>query len=229
MFIGAYTPNYFIITHMDSSGTVAPSACPLLAAESVHLERGGKTVLSEVSFAVFAGEMTQIVGANGAGKTSLINILCGLLRPDRGRVLWRQQPLDDSEDYRDDVAFVGHKDGVKGDLTPLENLRIAAALGASAAVSPEAAAAQWGVEKITAPCRLLSAGQRRRTALARLLLTRAVLWLVDEPLTALDTDGRQTLGRLLMAHLHRGGAAVMTTHQSPDWPNKPRVISLAVL
>ncbi len=188
-----------------------------------------------LGFKVCAGEMLQIIGANGAGKTSLIRILCGLVRPDRGQVLWlRRNIYQHAEEYHSEIAYVGHKDGIKDDLTPVENLVFAAAIrnrghaafGDNGAVTAEDALQQWGMAGIIAPCRVLSAGQRRRTALARLLLFGACLWFLDEPLTALDNAGKQTLGDIIADHLRIGGAVVMSSHQEIDWPLSSRILSL---
>ena len=188
-----------------------------LEARQLHFARNTRALFANLSFSVQAGEMLQITGANGTGKTSLIKILCGLIQPDGGTVLWGQHNISDfAEDYRSDLAFIGHKDGIKGDLTPQENLAFSAAM-ADTNVTPAAALAHWGLADVHTPCRLLSAGQRRRTALARLALGRARLWLLDEPLTALDEDGWHLLGNMARTHLETGGVIVMSTHRSPDW------------
>ena len=203
---------------MDSDFSV------LLEAKNLCLRR----LWSNLSFTLRAGGMLQIVGDNGAGKTSLIKILCGLLMPDRGRVLWQRQNIRQAaEDYHADLIYVGHKDGLRGELTPLENLHFAAALHNSAlATSPAHSLAQFGLAGGDTLCRELSAGQRRRTALARLLLNRARLWFLDEPLTALDAAGRRTLGGLAAAHLAAGGAVVMATHQPPGWMMESQILRL---
>lgn len=182
-------------------------------------------------FTLGAGEMLQIIGDNGVGKTSLIRTLCGLIRPDEGQVLWRRRDIrQHAEDYHGDVAYVGHKDGLKNSLTPTENLSFAAAIrgrGETAGgVSIKDALRLWGLADLLVPCRTLSAGQCRRTALARLLLFGARLWFLDEPLTALDRTGGDTLGDMIANHLSTGGSVVMSTHQAPDWPFSPQILSL---
>ena len=164
--------------------------------------------------------MLQITGGNGAGKTTLIRVLCGLSPPDDGEILWRRQSIyTAADDYRADLLYVGHRDGVKNELTPLENLSFAAALHDSPSLlTPEAALQKVGLDDIDKPCGKLSAGQKRRTALARLLLNRATIWFLDEPLTALDDEGRRILGDIVEVHLSNGGAAVIATHQQlPEW------------
>ncbi len=162
--------------------------------------------------------MLQIAGANGSGKTSLIKILCGLVAPDRGRVLWRQADIRiQAHAYRSSLIYVGHKDGIKGGLSTRENLCFAAALANSPA-DPDPSLKRWGLADARGPCRLLSAGQRQRLALARLSLVRACLWILDEPLTALDAAGKALLGEAVGEHLGSGGTVVMSSHQRPDWP-----------
>ena len=175
---------------------------------------------ARLSFVLRAGGMLQITGANGAGKTTLIRVLCGLANPDCGEVLWRRQNIfAAADDYRADLLYVGHRDGIKNELTPMENLSFAAALHDSPPLmTPQAALQKVGIQNGDKPCGQLSAGQKRRTALARLLINRATIWFLDEPLTALDDDGREMLGGLVSAHLADGGAAVVATHQQlPEW------------
>lgn len=189
-----------------------------------------------LSFVVGASQMLQIVGANGAGKTSLIRVLCGLINPDQGRVLWQRRNIHRHiEDYHREITYIGHKDGIKSDLTPRENLAFSAAvhgLGTThakdnSAISIDDALHHWQLTGIHTPCRALSAGQRRRVALARLLLAGAArLWFLDEPFTALDSAGRQGLCELIATHLNIGGAVIMSTHQVPDWSFSPQILNL---
>jgi heme exporter protein A len=197
-----------------------------LEAKELFFGRDDRPLLAGLSFAADGGEMVEITGANGAGKTSLIKILCGLILPDGGAVLWGGKNIRrDAESYRQAMAYVGHKDGVKGDLTPRENLSFAAAAnGIRGGIS--AALEKWNLNGITSPCRLLSAGQRRRVALARLLLSPARLWLLDEPLTALDEAGRRRLGEVAQEHLRGGGVVVMSSHHRPEWGIATRTVAL---
>lgn len=193
----------------------ANSRTVLLAIDSLllaHLWR------QPISFKVNAGEILQIKGANGSGKTSLIKILCGLVPADSGNVLWQNVDIDHNiDDYRQQIAYIGHKDGIKADLTPNENLAVVQALRGNNDISIDDALKYWQLTDASMPCRLLSVGQRRRVALARLSVVRADLWLLDEPLTALDDDGQDILGKRVAEHLDSGGSVVMATHQSPDW------------
>lgn len=196
----------------DNSGD--DFATTLLAAENLSLTG----LWTGLSFAVDSGRMLLITGDNGAGKTSLIRILCGLSTADSGRVFWRQCDIaENSEDYQAEILYVGHRDGLKDDLTAAENIAFAAALQKSPPhLSPQKALAQLGVP-CHVHCRDLSAGQRRRVALARLLANQATLWLLDEPFTALDEDGKQLLADAVAMHLKNGGALVMSSHQLPNW------------
>lgn len=181
-----------------------------------------------VSFALRGGEMLLITGENGAGKTSLVEVLCGLAEPDGGAVLWRRQNIRRAaEEYRADLIYVGHKNGVKSECTALENLSFAAALHCGpAALPPESALQKIGLAEIRKPCGQLSAGQNRRAALARLLANRARLWILDEPLAALDDSAREIFGGIAAAHLAGGGGIAMATHQTPEHPPAAHVLRL---
>ena len=186
---------------------------PLLAAENLSLER----LWTNLSFALRPGGMLQITGANGAGKSSLLKVLCGLAAPDGGAVFWRRRDIRRAaEDYFSDLIYVGHQNGIKGGLTPLENLRCAAALGCAAPLlTPQRALEKIGLAGVGGLCRRLSAGQKRRVALARLLLHRAGLWFLDEPRAGLDAAGARILDEIIAAHLASAGVAIIATHQ-PD-------------
>lgn len=178
---------------------------PLLSASGLALERGGRRLFSGLSVAVRPGQLVQIEGANGAGKTSLLRILAGLSRHGfEGRVT-RSVPL----------LFLGHHPAVKGLLTPRENLRWhPAGEGSHDDAAIEAALAAvglYGYEDV--PAHSLSAGQHRRVNLARLHLSTSPLWLLDEPFTAIDRDGVAALQALFVSHAERGGAVLFTSHQ----------------
>jgi heme exporter protein A len=183
-----------------------PAGTPLLAAQSLSLARGGWELFRELTFAVHAGQLWQVRGPNGAGKTSLLRILCGLARYGfEGRV---QRPVPQ--------LYLGHHPAIKALLTPRENLAWhASGDGVYTNDQVESALARvglYGYEDV--PSHTLSAGQQRRVSLARLFLSRAPLWLLDEPFTAIDHNGIDDLQVLLAAHVDTGGAVFMTSHQA---------------
>jgi heme exporter protein A len=192
-----------------------------LRAEDLHLWRGEQHVLRGVCFELPAGRCLQVTGPNGAGKTTLLRALCALLPLESGRVFWRGHDVSaDRAAFHAQLDYLGHDNALKADLSASENLRYAVRL--RRAVTSEqirSALSLAGVAEIgAARLRHLSAGQRRRVALARLLLTGASLWVLDEPGSNLDPRGQELLGGLLSRHLSHGGAAVVATHQPLAMP-----------
>lgn len=185
---------------------VGASGQPLLAAQSLGLERGGRELFRDLSFDVCAGQLWQIEGANGAGKTSLLRILCGLSRYGfEGRVRRHVPQL-----------YLGHHSAVKALLSPRENLALHVnGEGSHTEGSIETALARVGLRGYEdVPSHTLSAGQHRRVNLARLFLSDAPLWLLDEPFTAIDRAGVEDLQNLLASHVCAGGSVVLTSHQA---------------
>lgn len=203
----------------------------MLTAEELECIRGTRRLFAGVSFALERGDCLLLQGPNGSGKTSLLRILCGLARPERGEVRWDGQPIARlAEEYRAWLLYCGHANALKDDLTALENLLAAAALEGIPATRQQArdALAALGIQRLERlPVRVLSQGQKRRVALARLCLTERALWILDEPLTSLDVGAAATLGTLLDAHLDRGGIAVLTSHQPIALRADVRHLSLA--
>ncbi|HWJ34094.1 MAG TPA: cytochrome c biogenesis heme-transporting ATPase CcmA [Steroidobacteraceae bacterium] len=186
-----------------------------LCVEKVHVWRGDRHVLKNVSLQVRAGELVHVSGPNGTGKTTLLRVVSGLLRPEQGTVAWRGKSIASSPtDYQSELAYASHEAALKGDLTAIENLRFMVGLKRRVTLSElQACLARVGVaECADLPARVLSAGQRRRVAMARVLAFRASLWLLDEPFTNLDASGSQLMSALLEEHIDKGGLAVVVAH-----------------
>jgi heme exporter protein A len=200
----------------------------VLEARDLECERGGRKLFGGLSFSLAPGELLRVAGANGSGKTSLLRILCGLLTPSRGEVRWQGEPLARlREDFSRELVYLGHAPAVKEELTPAENLEIACRLAGLAVRADLVAKALEAFGVPERPVRRLSQGQRRRAALARLVLSPAVrLWLLDEPLAALDVTAAALVEALVRSHVAHGGAVVYTTHQSTGIDAAARVIEL---
>ena len=194
----------------------------MLRASNLACTRGGRRLFSDLSFELAAGALVQVRGANGSGKTSLLRIVCGLLAPDAGALSWNGRDIRESgEDYRALLAYVGHANAVKDELDPAENLRYAARIAgySSTAIELNQALDAFGLKDARLPCKLLSQGQKRRAALARLKLSPGrPLWVLDEPFSALDVAGVAVTRALLEEQLGRGGAVLFTTHQEVEFP-----------
>ena len=179
---------------------------------------GARKLFSNLMFEIQTGEVLLIRGANGCGKTSLLRIICGLALPESGVVLWDNKNIhQEPSEYRTILTYVGHRAGVKLDLTPEENLQLAAVNQAQEnRLSIETTLDQLGLRKQThLQCRYLSQGQLRRVALGRLWLSGTLLWVLDEPFTALDDNGIADLETLLETHTRHGGMVVMASHRVP--------------
>ncbi len=191
----------------------------MFEADQLACVRGGRNLFSKLSFALPPATLLHVAGANGAGKTSLLRLLCGLLAPAAGVVRWRGVPIQaQREELCHDLRYIGHLAGIKDEFTAEENLQYAAALsGISVArEAVRAALAAFGMGAYTrTPVRMLSQGQRRRVALARLALpdAAAALWILDEPLVALDVTAADQVLALIGQRLSAGAIVVMTSHQ----------------
>jgi len=190
----------------------------MLEITRLECRRGDRLLFSELDFAVEAGTLLHVRGRNGSGKTTLLRTLCGLYRQDSGEVRWRGEPIRSlAEDYQRELLYFGHLNGIKGDLTGVENLSVSATLDGDAAntASIWSALGRIGLSGFEdLPTRMLSQGQKKRVALARLILSRAPLWILDEPFTALDLDAVDLLQGMIAEHVASGGMAVLTTHQA---------------
>lgn len=185
----------------------------LLEARGLAYARNDEPVFGPLDFVLHAGEVVLIEGDNGAGKTTLLKVLSGLLEPSAGEIRLNDEALTLAR-LSHQVAMLGHLPGLKADLTPLENLRFAIGVfGLRPGITLDAALQTVGLEGYEdVPVRQLSAGQKKRVTLARLLLVPAVLWLLDEPYANLDREGIDLVNRLLNDHAQRGGAALVTSH-----------------
>lgn len=179
--------------------------------------RGEHQLFSGLNFALLNGELMQVEGANGSGKTTLLRTLCGLMQADSGEIRWHGKSTRDLEDdFYSEVLYLGHHNAIKDELSAIENLRINCALSGNEISETAAIAAlrRLGLRgRETFPVRMLSQGQRRRVALARLLMTNATLWILDEPLTALDVKAVELIQEIIADHVNKTGMVIFTTHQ----------------
>jgi heme exporter protein A len=179
--------------------------------------RGDRLLFSDVNFSLAPGTFLQLTGPNGSGKTSLLRIICGLMNPESGAVLWQGAKIGTlAEEYSQSITYSGHRNAVKEELSSLENLRISSGLMGRAISREEAmkALARVGLAgRENLPARFLSEGQRRRSALARLITCNTKLWLLDEVLASLDHAAGELIEAIISEHLDRGGLAIVATHQ----------------
>jgi len=192
----------------------------LLQAQSLECSKNDTVLFRDFGFALNSGEILQVDGANGSGKTSLLRILCGLAQADQGVVKWRGQDIHGyRSEYLQDMVYVAHSNGIKTDLTALENLSLVQALctKVSDRTLAEALAMVGLLDYAELPAANMSSGQRRRLALARVLVTDACLWVLDEPFTSLDELSKQLVTSMVIKHVKNGGSVILTTHESVDW------------
>ena len=207
--------------------TQSDPTAPLLAAERLRFDRNEERVFGPLDFAVHAGEALLVMGGNGSGKTTLLRVLAGSLPAGEGEMRWYGEPC--LRPPAGQVALLGHLPGHKADLGTLDNLRFAVGLqGCRRGTSPLSALASVGLAgSEDVPAGRLSAGQRKRLSLARLLLSPARVWLLDEPYANLDRDGIALVNRVIGLHLHDRGAALITTHGAYAAPPvRTRMLSL---
>ncbi len=183
--------------------------------------RGERSLFAGLGFFLSAGTLLEVRGPNGSGKTSLLRMVCGLLRPAAGEITWRGRPIAQlADEFCGELAYVGHLDALKPELDPVDNVRLAARVAGLGAAPGDGAAALRdfglaGFERL--PCKALSQGQRHRVALARLkLAARRALWVLDEPFASLDAAGTAILRATLEGHLRAGGVALLSTHHEVE-------------
>jgi heme exporter protein A len=190
----------------------------MFCVSNLSCARGDKRLFSGVSFSLQPGQWLHLEGNNGVGKTSLLRLVCGLSALEEGEITWNNQAVSkDPQTFRANLAYLGHQLALKDDLSPLENLQTDAAIVGRQLTASDAkqALAQMGLRgRENLPVRVLSQGQKRRTALARLLVSSAKLWVLDEPFVALDTMAQNALSEVINAHLAKQGMVLLTSHQA---------------
>ena len=190
----------------------------MFCVSNLSCARGDKRLCTGVSFSLQPGQWLHLEGNNGVGKTSLLRLVCGLSTLEEGEITWNNQAVSkDPQTFRANLAYLGHQLALKDDLSPLENLQTDAAIVGRQLTASDAnqALAQMGLRgRENLPVRVLSQGQKRRTALARLLVSSAKLWVLDEPFVALDTMAQNALSEVINAHLTKQGMVLLTSHQA---------------
>ena len=188
----------------------------LLKGTDLSCIRDDRVLFEGLAFELVSKQVLLLEGKNGSGKTSLLRILCGFREPDAGQVFWCGDAINDSQYYAD-MAYVGHLDGVKKELTVLENLKVSLALSRAGQYSIEQALTKVHLDGYDdALVQALSAGQKRRLSLARLLITQHIVWILDEPFTSLDKQGIALIETLMSEHCASGGMIVLTSHHDID-------------
>lgn len=183
--------------------------------KNLSCKRGEHFIFRKLSFSISAGELLVIKGQNGSGKTSLLKMIAGLILPDKGTVSWHHRNITESNDYCANMSFLGHKNGLKMALNPLENLANLLALGECKLSLPRVETVLRMLDlgaHCDKTCGQLSSGQQRKVALAAVILKQKPLWILDEPYTALDTQSIDSLNKLFMEHLANKGMIVMASH-----------------
>lgn len=192
----------------------------MLEIQQLECTRGDHVLFSNLNFSLREGEILHVRGSNGSGKTSLLRMVCGLFLQSQGQVLWDGQNIRKlREEYTRQVTYLGHLNGIKGDLSALENLRLGGKLDGLQISENDAlqALAKMGLRgREDLSTKVLSQGQKRRVALARLLLSKTKLWILDEPFVALDVKAVAHLQSVIQQHLERQGMVVFTTHQEVE-------------
>lgn len=196
------------------------SSAPLLHVEALESVRGDRTLFRDLNVELRAGEVLFVEGANGSGKTTLLRMICGLIAPNAGTIRWNGESIGElAEEFGRQLLYIGHRPGIKEELTALENLQIANTLNGLECPESELwdALSRIGLRGFEdVPTRYLSQGQKRRVALTRLLLSRSPLWVLDEPFVALDVTAVEALQQVIREHVESGGMVVVTTHQTVE-------------
>lgn len=187
-----------------------------LVVDAIYCTRGERSLINSLSFNLHSGSCLHIMGPNGSGKSTLLRTIVGLHRPDSGNIKWLDHCIWNNPRYQAAVAYIGHLDGLKSELSAAENLTIAAALqGVTQPSLVDSTLMTLGIlDCADLSTNVLSFGQRRRLAFAKLLINTQELWVLDEPFTGIDTKGRDLIESLCLSHLERGGSIILTNHQA---------------
>ena len=195
----------------------------MLDVTNLECVRGDRPLFSGLSFRLKPGELLHVTGKNGSGKTTLLRTVCGLARATTGEIRWQGSAIHElGDEYRRHLSYVGHSNGIQGELTPEENLRASACLNGK----PNATLIKDTLQRLGLvayryfPAKILSQGQKRRLALARLVIQKKPLWILDEPLSALDVNSVELMTELLTEHLAKEGLVILTSHQKVDVAKK---------
>jgi heme exporter protein A len=218
---------YYLVTLILNDDAMLNTLC----LQSVSCVRGGKTLFSNLDLKIKPGTILRISGDNGSGKSSLLRILCGLLAPQSGEVIWGDQAIyKDRDQFHSELIYLGHIPALKADFTALENLISLALLGGHVTTAKEALQALSAAglaDQAHRVVRTLSQGQKQRIALARLRLPQPKpLWILDEPFNALDQKSNQLLQSLLVEHVKHGGIVALSSHQTLSMDDEPQVVRL---
>jgi len=218
---------YYLVTLILNDDAMLNTLC----LQSVSCVRGGKTLFSNLDLKIKPGTILRISGDNGSGKSSLLRILCGLLAPQSGEVIWGDQAIyKDRDQFHSELIYLGHIPALKADFTALENLISLALLGGQVTTAKEALQALSAAglaDQAHRVVRTLSQGQKQRIALARLRLPQPKsLWILDEPFNALDQKSNQLLQSLLVGHVKHGGIVALSSHQTLSMDDEPQVVRL---
>jgi len=199
-----------------------------LSANDLTLFRGERCLFKGLSFALNTGELLLLEGRNGSGKTSLMRAIAGLLSLESGEILWDGEPVRvQRQAFHGALVWMAHRVGLKADLTLVENLRFEAHLRPQSGADFDEVVKRLDISRLKRlPVRSLSAGQQRRVALARMMLAQAPLWLMDEPFTNLDREGRALVMKLTDEHLEKGGMCIMAAHQDVEIGSNVKKIEL---
>lgn len=200
----------------------------MLSANELTLFRGERCLFQDLSFALNPGELLSLEGRNGSGKTSLLRAIAGLIELESGAVYWDGVSVQKQrQSFHNSLVWMAHRVGFKADLTLVENLVFEAALRPQSDLDHDEIFSRLGIDRLKRlPTRSLSAGQQRRVALARMLMSNATLWMMDEPVTNLDREGRTLVMQLITEHLKRDGMVIMAAHQDVEFDAPVQTIRL---